>query len=112
MGCAEAGRRTGLPVFGCELVAGTGARRLASPAVGVVLPARESGRRPHFAGRGREGRRRPSFLLLLFSPRADQSRRSCAGQGWLGDGGFPEEILEPVCGSIGAFWSLRASSGL
>lgn len=52
------------------------------------------------------------FLITVISPSGRPELRVLRGAGWLGDGGFPEEILETVCGSIGAFWSPRASSAL
>lgn len=52
------------------------------------------------------------FLITVISSSGRPELRVLRGAGWLGDGGFPEEILETVCGSIGAFWSPRVSSAL
>lgn len=103
MGCAQAGKRTGRPV--CGRILWPRPRRVAwpRPAYGVALPGRESERKPDSAGRRGNMKAEAPFLLLLLFPSGRSKLRVLRGAGWLGDGGFPEEILESVCGSSRSF---------
>lgn len=61
---------------------------------------------------GEEVGRGPLFYYCYFPLQPTKAAGPVRGQVWLGGGGFPEETLESVCVSTGAFWSPRAWSGL
>lgn len=103
MGCAQAGKRTGRPVCGRELVAETEARRLASPGVWGRAPWPGVRAETRLCGSRGNMKAEAPFFLLLLSPSGRSKLRVLRGAGWLGDGGFPEESLESVCGSSRSF---------
>lgn len=113
--CAEAARRTGRPFCGQELSGRIGARRPGLPgrAGSCSLPGR-SGWRPRLADRCKGGRLRPLFFYYYyyFPHQPTKAAGPQLGQGLLSDCGFPEQTLEFVCVSPGAFCSPHSPSGL
>lgn len=62
---------------------------------------------------GEEVSRGPLSYYCCYVPRLPIKAAGRAwGQGWLSDGGFPEQTLQSVCVSTVAFCSPRALSGL